>query len=56
MKPEYLFLPCTIIIRWEGRSNKDEMTVLRRQVNLVCEQERVTSFILYVDPEVEESK
>lgn len=50
MKPERQLLPCDMIIRWKGKRDKGELTVLKRQVKLVGAQEPCNSFTLFVDP------
>lgn len=50
MKPERLPPPCNMVIRWEGKSGKDEVTTLKRKVNLVGAREPCDSFILFVEP------
>lgn len=50
MKPERLLLPCDMIIRWKGKRDKGELTVLKRQVKLVGAKEPCNSFTLFVDP------
>lgn len=59
MKPERLPPPCNMVIRWEGKCDKDVLSVLKREVKLVGAREPCDSFTLFVDPNddpLEESK